>query len=645
MPGLVGNPPGIFSPGIGPNGPGPIDFRRALADVGTGSVPYGSTFGFAASNTGRTGFIGPAAGSLQLPTTWYVRTGGSNNNGGTSTSLAPDRSGSDGVTNNTTTFTSATAAFTSADVGKGICINTGANARHHRIASVTNATTVILDRVSSNASSLAWAIGGAWADPRVPMGDVAVNADTNSPVRSGDTVYVGAGTYRAIIVTGVTPAFNGVVAIIGDVTGQFTGDAGMVQITAFTTSDKAAPSASPLLALSSRSNFTFQYIMFVAGTGNPTAINTLVATPSQNISLIDCVVHALANVANGAITISAIAGGQYLNWLIDRCIVFGKSNSFAITSAQASVGSGSVNLGYVIQNSLLIAGLATSNGAVLITGTASTGRQPGGGIIRNCTMIGGGQSSVLQVQNAAYSAALPVTVLGCLIVGGTGLNANTSGQIVENYNEISSGTPRTNVATGAQSDTNVNAILFHFGQERIWLPPLFRPFGEPMAGSPLLGFGMDGSQSPYDLRGPNNPRPAGGSSFAPAVGALERADTFVADPAPIGGGGSPVKLTGPGYNDFLLPIQAGEVGVARTVSVKVKFDASYAGTLPQIEMIARPQQGVVGQIVTAVGTAGNVITITLASFTPTAVGVLNIRLLSLDLSGASVVEWDDFAVA
>jgi hypothetical protein len=242
MPGVTS----ILSPGIGPNGPGPLDMRAPISSVGYGSsVPYGPTLGYATPNS-VTGFVGPAAGSLQLPVTWYVRATGSNNNGGTSTSTGGDRTGSDGVTNGTTTFTSASAAFTQADVNKGICINTGANARHHRIASVTNATTVLLDRTSSNASSLAWVIGGAWADERVPFGDVNVNADTNSPVRSGDTVYIGAGTYRVVSALGVTPAFNGQVNFVGDVTGQFTGDAGMVQWTAYTTNDKTAPSASIL---------------------------------------------------------------------------------------------------------------------------------------------------------------------------------------------------------------------------------------------------------------------------------------------------------------------------------------------------------------------------------------------------------------
>ena len=175
-----------------------------------------------------------------------------------------------------------------------------------------------------------------------------------------------------------------------------------------------------------------------------------------------------------------------------------------------------------------------------------------------------------------------------------------------------------------------------------------------MANSPLLGFGNDGGQTPYDIRGVLNPRPAGGQSPNPAVGAYERSDTFIADPSAIGSGISPIKITGPGYNDILLPLNGGQINAARTVSIKVKWDANYAtgtqgngnvATLPSMLLIAKPQMGITtGLSVVASGSSGNVYTITLPSFNPTATGVLNIRLVSDDLSGTSVVEWDDFTV-
>lgn len=68
---------------------------------------------------------------------------------------APTRSGADGVGNATTTFTSATAAFVAGDAGARIRINAGM----YTIASVTNGTTVILDRVLATGTALSWDFG------------------------------------------------------------------------------------------------------------------------------------------------------------------------------------------------------------------------------------------------------------------------------------------------------------------------------------------------------------------------------------------------------------------------------------------------------------------------------------------------------
>ncbi|HXR25134.1 MAG TPA: hypothetical protein VN742_07215, partial [Candidatus Binataceae bacterium] len=70
------------------------------------------------------------------------------------------RTGADGVTDGTTTFTSATAAFTSADVGSAITI-AGASGipPGSYIASVTNSTTVILSSVAGGSGTgLTWVV-------------------------------------------------------------------------------------------------------------------------------------------------------------------------------------------------------------------------------------------------------------------------------------------------------------------------------------------------------------------------------------------------------------------------------------------------------------------------------------------------------
>lgn len=649
MPGLVGNPPAIFTPGIGPNGPGPIDARRPITSVGAGSsVPYGPTDGYAASNNGVTGFVGPAAASLHSPIAWYVRAAGSNNNGGSSTGASPDRSGTDGVTNGTTTFTSATAAFTSADVGKGICINTGSNARHHRIASVTNATTIILDRASSNASGLAWAIGGAWADIRAAVGDSAVNADSNSPVRPGDSVYMGAATQRIQSVFGSSwrPAFNGFVSIIADVSGQFTGDAGMVQLTAYTTNDKTATPFNPTIDLNGNGNFLFTNLFFVVGnTSSNNGMNAAVAG-SANVFWRNCAFQMGASAARRIFNI-LVPYNTNMNWLFDRCRFIGGGTGLvagghlAITATLGAAADYDMNI--TMENCHHLLGPTP---VIALTTTGSGSGKAGGLRIYNASCLG---PAFLNVA-ANFSVTIPCVVRNSFFYPGdsAALTAATLGEILEDYNFNSSQVANSNVTAGVHSQNAAGsswAPLFHFGQELIWggLPRLF---GEPMAASPMLGFGNDGEQTMYDLY--NGPRPAGGGSGFPfpAVGALERGSTAsqATSPAPPSGTHS-WQNTGPWYQDFLLPVS----NTQTTVSISVQRDSAYApppgATLPAMLILANGGLGIPAQTIVDVGASGQWNTLAAAAFTPSGAGWVTIRIASYDGSGVSVVSFADVSIS
>jgi hypothetical protein len=79
----------------------------------------------------------------------------------------PDRSGTDGVANGTTTFTAASGAFVAADVGKIISITARGL---YTIASVTNGTTVVLSGSPAAGTSLAWDFGEARLFPVTAKG-------------------------------------------------------------------------------------------------------------------------------------------------------------------------------------------------------------------------------------------------------------------------------------------------------------------------------------------------------------------------------------------------------------------------------------------------------------------------------------------
>lgn len=566
-------------------------------------------------------------------TTLYVRKGGSDNNGGSSSGTSAQRTGADGVTNGSTTFTSASASFVSGDVDK--LINIVGKGRY-RITGFTNSTTVTLSGSPSSGSSLTWNIGGAVAS----MG--ALLANSTGAVAGGDTIYVGGGgsgalgVYREVITIGQAP--SSVVSVIGDVDGSHTGDSGGVILSDYTTNDTTAGSTSANLNGNSKANWSFSKLMIFKG--NSGSVITM-GTDAHDWSFTDCMIFGgSGNVA--LLTSTSTAGGATaLNLTIDRCSLYTARGSgyISITCNQSGSSSGDNDLHVTIKNSFF-----SGNGTcVAIASTSSTGVKPGGVNVRNCTAWG---ASTFLSTGAGWSTAIPATVNNCLMLSGasgsTCLSANTSGQITEDYNIIwGFATPRANVTAGTHSISDTSrAPLVHLGQERIFGDPLWRAFCEPMSTSPILGFGNDGNQSAYDMR--NKPKPAGGASASPAVGALERANTFATELSVTNDNTTPISCTGPAYAEFLVPVKNGH---STTISVYARQDSTYAGTKPQIQIDAQGRIGVSAQTVTSTAAANSWQQISLSSFTPTANGLVVVRVLSNDTNGAGRCYFDTFAIA
>lgn len=97
-------------------------------------------------------------------------------------------SGTVGTSTASTTFTSVGATFDSTYIGNVLWIasGTGATVGAYFIQSVTNATTVVLDRVSGTYTVAVWKVGGAWADPKT-------NCESTSQIVAGNVIYVRAG--------------------------------------------------------------------------------------------------------------------------------------------------------------------------------------------------------------------------------------------------------------------------------------------------------------------------------------------------------------------------------------------------------------------------------------------------------------------
>lgn len=658
-----GNPSSILTPGRGPNGPGCLDMRAPVASVGTGSAPYGPgapqdyVYGFVR------GFQGPAATSLRRPTSWYVRAAGANTNGGSSVGTAPDRTGTDGATTSgALTFTAASGAFTPADIGKGICIQ-NATFCYAKITAINSSTSVQLSNPpSATAGSLSWAIGGAWADARPFLGSNSF-ANTSTGVMAGDTVYIGPGTYRQIYTmganfgaiwanTGTTVInatgyiANGYVDVVGDVTGVVTGDpAGAVILTGYTTNDKTAGSASPVLTLSpGKGSLRFRNLFLIEG-GAGTTVSSGVAA-GQNISFTNCAFQCwqIGSVTSVTLNLGSSISREpatMLNWLFDRCLWIGGAGLVAtLTTGVADYDSAITLLNCQFQEAV---GIRINVAAT----TTAQGTGKGGGV-RAIGCVGGNSagSAFLNVGSVNNSTVFPCYAYGCVFgsSSGNGLAANTTGQLIEDYNVFYASTPRSNVNIGAASISDGSyAFMLHHGQELIWGGNV-RPKNEPMAGSPVLGLLNAASVSAfrrptYDFAG--RPRPAGGVALPfPAAGAFDRGNTWAKETVTFRTGPNALSITGPGYQDFSLAVDA----AATTVGVYMRYDSSYVGTKPQIQVLNGGECGVADATSSAVVAVDTWELLTLA-FTPTSKGIVTIRLLSSELSGAGKAFADDYSVS
>lgn len=445
----------------------------------------------------------------------------------------------------------------------------------------------------------------------------------------GTIVYVGAGVYRETVQVTITPTAGLPVSLIGDVGGFFTGDAGMVQLTAYTTNDKTAPSATTLLNLNGKSNLTFQNLVLVGGQTLTVAATTI---GSQAITFRD-VAFIAGYLCNQSHISFSTSFGTPANWLIDRCYFGPTANATGIAFAPTQGTGGDYDANIVIRNSIFNA--CGSTQIINFVG-AGTGTGLGGGLrIRNCLAYG-----FARFLNAGNSSALiPCSVYGCVIQGMTGntLNAAVSGQITEDYNLIASVNARANVSVGAHSKSDGTfAPLWHMGQERVWGGTL-RPFGEPMASSPLSNFGSDGLQTPYDLRVGPRPNGAAGND----VGAFQRGNNAQKETVVTNDGSVAISFTGDGFQDYDIAVDAGPL----TITALCDYDSSYAGPAPRLMIVENGELGI-GQTEINFTTASlNAFGQAQITINPTASGVITVRFISGDTSGVSKVAFDTLAPA
>ncbi|MCW3059808.1 MAG: hypothetical protein JWQ02_1629, partial [Capsulimonas sp.] len=429
-----------------------------------------------------------------------------------------------------------------------------------------------------------------------------------------------------------------VLRIVGDVDGAQTGDLGEVIWTAYTTDDKTTPATVAPLNLNGKSFLQFEKIRFVGGNAASSIasiVNALTLT-STNITFLDCTFEGVAASNSSRMVLISGAAGVTQNILFDRCLFKSYTPaSVVLISTPTSTTGADWDVGVEFRNCRIDAG---GGGTVFAITPSAAGNtfKPGGLLIRNCT-INGGATGVLA--SAGSSLTVPIRVENSVIVGAAaGVSANASGQIVESFCYICANTPRT-LVTAANSQTGpVWYPSLQIGHEAI-AGQQQRPYLYPGAGSNVLGFGADATYTApaYDLA--NLPRPAGGGSTLAAAGCFERHGTGAGSATNAdGGSGKCLKITGPGDQEFQLAMDA----VSTVITVKVLWDSGHGDTnKPQASLLANAEIGYAGETKTAAGIAGSAYeTLTFTAFTPTAKGVVTLRLFSRSASGTGNAYFD-----
>lgn len=453
---------------------------------------------------------------------------------------------------------------------------------------------------------------------------------------SGDTVYIGAGVYRETVSVTITPTAE--TFVIADVDGSQTGDLGEVRWTAYTTNDKSAPSSSTLLNLSGKDHLTFRYITFVGGSGDPSILNATTAT-STNIKFQDCTFIDLHNADISQYSMFRIdaASATALDWIIERCR-FVSTNHYAFRFDSLTAD----EAWNVIVRNCLFTGYNGYWFYFSISSGSGGGSGPGDFKIYNNTFMGG--ANQYTVYTSGVSTTNPIRVYNNIFNTENGLFSDSLGSIVEDYNFFNCKTDRSNVSTGSNSKDNTNhSCLLHIGQE-YHQGKLGRPMFTPTVDSPMLGFGNNATYTDsVDIL--NRPRPSGAgitwTTANKAIGCYERHDFGTKETTTFDASGTSLKMTGPGDQELLIPVNA----QSTTVSIKVRRDGTYSGSNPQIILLANGEIGVTTQTVTDAGSANAWNTLTLSAFTPTAKGWVTLRLSSRDTNGGGVTYWDTLSVS
>lgn len=463
-------------------------------------------------------------------------------------------------------------------------------------------------------------------------------------VAAGDEVRVGAGTYREALTVVTTGSSGSEIEFYGDLDGSYgTGDAGIVIVTS-AADENTWSTNNYTLSYGAAGRRYYKFANFIFSNAN---LDTVIV--GNEFSFDNCIFFGQAK--NGYSSLYAVLGTS---------IGFSLTNSVVVGSLEIGYNesAGDIDLNVTISNCLFLgcfqspSGLTGGSGISIDRITAGT-YSPGGIDIDSCTFYGSPSGVWLDTQTTA-ATTYKVNVTNCSFVGQqNALYATTSGSdwMVSSYNQFSGvGAEYTNVSVGTgDNSSNPTGIYGCVAGE---IPILaasglsrYLPF-EPLLQKDPSGTGayahpaIDGGSTTLSVDYFGNPRPMGDLSTAAADdhGAVESRGRPRKETSTTYSGSTAIRFDGAGVQDFLIPVDP----ASTTVTIYARYDSTYSGTLPKLELINAPG---VSTLPSDTMTSGSGTWEQLSiNFTPTSQGVARVRITSSDTSAGGQSFFDLLAV-
>lgn len=479
----------------------------------------------------------------------------------------------------------------------------------------------------------------ASAGTNKPWLTLAKALNSGSTVVAGDTIYVAPGYYYSSALTPLATisSSGSPTKIIGDPTNKqgFKDGSGVLLApgipfittrTAAEGNDSDIASAGVLFTANTNnpSGLQFSFLLLECGGDNAAcAVWQFSLAAGSDNSFNDCILWGRRIMVA---TTSAPTAGR--NLALNRCTLYCREVLALSTTTAAATADANLNI--TLQSCLIFGGVTGGTNMAL----GSSGGNLGGGInINDCTQLG--EAFIVTVA-LRVSTVAPVTYKGCNVhsyFNSTQINAGTTGQVIDGgYNRKFCGSADTNCTLAGTSIKNPapNFVLPHLVTWGLELPRADF-LGWSDAAHSAQRFSGSGSTA-LDFRG-RTPKPWGSGA---SIGYME-SGLFAEDTGSTisTGGANSLKITGAGEISFFVPVDAS----AMTISVITK-SGSYGGTnWPQLIVVANGSIGLAADVVVTASSASEQ-TLTSASFTPTAKGIVEIRLVSRSTSATSTTNFD-----